>query len=168
MSAAETVRVTTFVRVDAQTAFAVFTNETDLWWRQGPRFRFGGRERGVLQFEAGPGGRLFERFSDAPTPRTYEVGKVLAWEPGAHLRFEWRGTNFAADEKTEVDVRFEPAEGGTRVTLEHRGWEQLRADHPVRHGLTGPAFSWVFGLGWAALMTSWREHSDGKRTTPLS
>jgi uncharacterized protein YndB with AHSA1/START domain len=81
---------------------------------------------------------------------------VLAWEPGRRLVFEWRGKSFAPGERTEVEVRFEPVEGGTRVTLEHRGWEALGDDHPVRHGLRGPAFTDMIGLWWGELATSFR------------
>ena len=49
-------RVTVFVAVSPDRAFSVFTRETDLWWRRGPRFRFGGARRGTLTFE--PGGEL--------------------------------------------------------------------------------------------------------------
>lgn len=157
MSGSDHVRVTTFVRVDPAAAFDVFTRETDRWWRRGPRFRFGGGQRGVLSFEPGPGGRLLERFGEAGE-ETFEVGKVLVWEPGARLVFEWRIRNFAPGECTEVEVRFEPSANGTRVTLEHRGWGALRGDHPARHGLDGSAFRDMIGLWWGELLTSLRAH----------
>lgn len=50
-------KVTAFVAVDAVAAFEVFTSETDLWWGRGPKYRFGGARRGVLQFEPGVGRR---------------------------------------------------------------------------------------------------------------
>jgi len=53
-----------------------------------------------------------------------------------------------------VEVRFQAVDGGTRVTLEHRGWGALRADHPVRHGLEGEAFGSMIGLWWAELLQS--------------
>ena len=34
---------------------------------------------------------------------------------------------------TEVEVRFEPAERGTRVTLEHRGWDRVPLENASRH-----------------------------------
>ena len=39
MIAADRVEVTTMVAVEPALAFAVFTEELDLWWRAGPRFR---------------------------------------------------------------------------------------------------------------------------------
>jgi hypothetical protein len=149
--------VTAFVAVEPARAFAVFTRETDLWWRRGPRFRFGGTRRGTLTFEPGVGGRLFEAFSDAPAD-VFEVGRVLAWEPGVRLLLEWRLTNFAPGERTEVEVRFEPSDGGTQVTIEHRGWSALRDGHPARHGLDGPAHVASVGLWWGELMRALRAH----------
>jgi uncharacterized protein YndB with AHSA1/START domain len=145
----EVARVTTVVEVDPADAFAVFTQEIDAWWKQGPRYRPGS---GALRFEGGPGGRLVE----ADESGEIEIGRVLVWEPGSRLVFEWRGRNFAPGEVTVVEVRFERAEHGTRVVLEHRGWEAIAATHPVRHGLPAPAFTDMIGLWWAELLTSYR------------
>ena len=155
MTRPELARVTTFVRLDPREAFEVFTTEIDSWWRRGPRYRVGGE--GTLRFEGGAGGRLVETVAGGGPQ--FEMGRVLAWEPGARLAFEWRARNFAPGEVTQVEVRFERAEGGTSVVLEHRGWEAIAARHPVRHGLTGTAFSDMIGLWWGELMTSYRAHS---------
>ena len=153
MSSAETARVTTFVKVSPAEAFEVFTDEIDRWWRRGPRFRMAGAAASELCFEGDARGRkLIER---GPS-KVHEIGRVLVWEPGARLVFEWRGSNFASDERTEVEVRFEAAGEGTRVTLEHRGWEAIRGDHPARHGAQGRAFSTMIGKHWAELMTAYR------------
>jgi uncharacterized protein YndB with AHSA1/START domain len=154
MTAGDSATVSVFVRVTPADAFEVFTKEIDLWWRQGPRFRIAGKRRGQIVFEGGPGGRLFETFDE----RTFEVGKITVWEPPGRLQFEWRGVNFKAGEKTTVDVAFQLSGEGTLVTVRHGGWSALPADHPVRHGLTGPAFSRMIGLWWGQLMTSLREH----------
>jgi uncharacterized protein YndB with AHSA1/START domain len=128
-------RVTSFVNVSPHDAFEVFTQQIDTWWRHGPRFRFGGQERGVLRFEAGRSERLVESFAG---DRAFEVGRVLVWEPGQRLVFEWRGRDFAPDECTEVEVRFEPRDGGTQLSLEHRlgelGREAPCAARPGRLG----------------------------------
>lgn len=153
--------VTVFVAVTPDDAFEVFTKEIDLWWKQGPKFRIAGRRRGQLHFEGGVGGRLFESFTASKTSdatRTIEVGHITAWEPPARLEFEWRGVSFAADEKTVVEVRFEAVGRGTNVTVQHRGWSALRADHPVRHGKDTVEFLRMMGMWWGALLTSLREH----------
>jgi len=74
--------------------------------------------------------------------------------------FEWRNANFATDERTEVEVLFEAIDTGTRVTLHHRGWAALRAGHPARHGLEGPAVSRMIGMWWGDLLTAMREYLD--------
>ncbi|MEO6326693.1 MAG: SRPBCC domain-containing protein, partial [Thermoanaerobaculia bacterium] len=150
--------VSVFVGVEPAVAFDVFTREIDLWWRQGPRFRIAGKRRGQLNFEPGIGGRLFETFEGGTGVHTVEVGRVTTWDPPFSLELEWRGVNFKPDEKTFVAVRFEPKRDGTLVTVRHRGWSALPAEHPVRHGLVGVAFSRMMGMWWGDLMTSLREH----------
>jgi uncharacterized protein YndB with AHSA1/START domain len=129
--------VMVFVAVAPDVAFDVFTREIDLWWKQGPRYRIAGRRRGMLHFEPGVGGRLFESFDLKAGSRTLEVGRVTAWEPPSRLQFEWRGVNFKPSEKTVVEVRFAEERDGTLVTVQHRGWSALPTDHPARHGLVG-------------------------------
>jgi len=146
----DSVTVTTVVALAPDAAFAVFTDEVDAWWRRGPRFRSRATEDGTLAFT---GGRLVETFADG---ERYEVGRVLHWEPGARLVFEWRDRSFAATESTEVEVRFVPDARGTRVTLVHRGWDRLGPNHPGRRGARGHAFLDVLGLWWADLTVSLR------------
>jgi uncharacterized protein YndB with AHSA1/START domain len=155
-------KVTVVVAVDPDAAFEVFTREIDLWWKRGPKYRNSGRLPGVLHFEPGVGGRLFESYGDAADAKLTEIGRVTAWEPPARLAIEWRNKNFAPEERTEVEVRFEAVPGGTRVVLEHRGWAALRDDHPARHGHVGPAFTMMMGSWWGELLTSMREHVLGK------
>jgi uncharacterized protein YndB with AHSA1/START domain len=151
-------RVTVFVAVPPAAAFEVFTREIDLWWRTGPKYRIAGKRRGVLTFEEGANGRLFETFELPSGPRAFEVGRVIAWEPPSRLQLEWRGVNFKPHESTVVEVRFEPINDGTHVTVEHRGWSALPPDHPVRHGLVGAEFARMIGMWWSELLTSMREH----------
>src|SRR5439155_17779934 len=72
-STTDAVTVTTCVAVDPTTAFTVFTDEIDRWWRRGPRYRFVDGH-GTLAFTEG---RLVER---GPAG-SHEVGRVLQWEP---------------------------------------------------------------------------------------
>ena len=113
---------------------------------------------GTLRFEPRAGGRLLEIYADA-ADEPFEVGRVLVWAPGERLVFEWRQGCFAAAETTQVEVRFEPASRGTRVTLEHRGWDALRPDHPARQGFSGEALLGMLGLRWADALTTFRAHA---------
>jgi hypothetical protein len=155
MRAAEVATVTTLVAVDPVRAFDVFTSEIGQWWKSGPRYRFDPEKSGTMRFEPGVGGRLME-VHDAKTGAGFEVGRVLVWEPGARLVFEFRGRDFAPGERTEVEVRFEAEGQGTRLILEHRGWGTIRPGHPARHGHSGQAFGDMIGLWWADLLVAIR------------
>lgn len=150
--------VSVMVAVSPEDAWDVFTNEIELWWRRGPKFRIAGRHPGRLSIEGGLGGRLFEIVALPSGERMFEVGKVIAWDPPRHLELEWRGVNFAPNEKTLVTVSFEALGEGTMVRVRHSGWSSLPDDHPARHGKVGADFSRMIGLWWGELMTSLREH----------
>lgn len=156
------VAVTTVVAVDPATAFEVFTDEVDAWWKRGPRFRWRPGQDGTMRFEPGVGGRLMEVYDDTGDD-IFEVGRVLVWKPADRLVFEFRARNFEPDQITEVEVRFEAVDQGTRVSVEHRGWESLPEDHPARHGLKGPAFHSLMGVWWADLLGAIRFHLEPPR-----
>lgn len=155
--------VTVFVDVDPADAFAVFTEEIDLWWRTGPAYRIAGRDRGRLCFEPQLGGRLFETFEGKRKTHTVDVGRVTVWDPPSRLALVWRAVNFKPHEETLVEVGFAAHGEGTLVTVRHSGWSSLRDDHPARHGLVGPAFSRHIGMWWGGLMTALREHVARRR-----
>ena len=75
----------------------------------------------------------------------------------------WRSSSGRAisepGETTLVEVRFAAANGGTEVLLEHSGWDALRRDHPVRHGLADPAFARMRGGWWLDQLRSLRRHA---------
>jgi uncharacterized protein YndB with AHSA1/START domain len=152
-------RASVSVGVEPAAAFRIFTEEIDRWWRRGSRYRVSGKGRGILHLEAGVGGRLFEEVESRGGPRVVETGRVTAWEPPARLVFEWRAVSFAPSESTEVEVTFDPAPSGTLVTVTHRGWSRIRADHPVRHGAQVPRFIRDLGMWWGELLSSLREHA---------
>ena len=160
MTDRETARVTTFVELSPSDAFEVFTEEVDLWWRRGPRFRAGG-PTSELRFERDAQGR---RLVEQSGNERFEIGRVRVWEPGKRLVLDYRQRNFAKEEKTEIEIRFEVSGEGTRVTLEHRGWDAIDGKHPARHGLTGEAFSSMIGLFWGDIVTSYRQYARMKRS----
>lgn len=155
--------VTVLVKLEPGEAFRLFTEEIDQWWRSGRKFRNGERGRSVMHIEPRVGGRLFESFDGPSAGPAVQTGLVTVWEPPLRLVFEWRALNFAPDEKTEVEVRFEPSPSGTSVTVCHRGFAALPKDHPVRHGAEASAFTRSMGMWWADLLSSLREHALAKR-----
>ena len=53
---------------------------------------------------------------------------MTVWEPPSRLVYLWHLRRDRAD-ATEVEIRFlDRAGAGTRVEIEHRGWEALGAD----------------------------------------
>jgi uncharacterized protein YndB with AHSA1/START domain len=159
------VKISVSVEVEPHVAFQIFTEEIDQWWRRGFKYRASGRQRSVIRLEPKVGGRLFESFTDGDETRVVQTGCVTVCEPPTRLVFDWWATNFAPDEKTEVEVVFSPSRRGTFVVVTHRGWSKIRPDHPARHGLQTAAFLRMIGLWWGDLMSSLRSHSGGRRAS---
>ena len=147
-SSADEVRVAVTVALPIDQAFRVFTEEIDLWWRRGVRFRSAGRRRGMIKLEARQHGRLFESIETDGGELVIEAGHVTVWDPPVRLVLQWRASNFTELESTEIEVLFTARGEKTLVSLAHRGFGALRADHPVRHGQDGPGTIRSFGLWW--------------------
>jgi hypothetical protein len=131
------------VGVPPSTAFEVFTEEVSAWWQQ-DRSLWGPGSTGVLRFEPGIGGRLLLSTVESTVER--EVGRVSVWEPGPHLVFSFGPPDGDERDRTEVDVRFETTDCGTRVVLRHRGWtEQAGGEHA--------------GGEWATALAGFARHS---------
>jgi hypothetical protein len=120
-------------------AFHVWTAETSRWW---PVTHTVTAETGLeVVFEAGPGGRIFER-----TPAGVEVdwGEITVWEPPRRLGYLWHIRADRAD-ATEVEIAFsDHGDATTRVEIEHRGWERL--------GTRGPGWRDANRAGWDGVL----------------
>ena len=119
----EAVRKSLVVKCSPERAFEVFTREIGSWWPL-TQYSIGQDKITEVVFEEQVGGRIFERHSDGGEG---EWGRVLAWDPPNRFAMTWYpgGT---PDKATELEVRFAPEAGGTRVDLEHTGWEILAAE----------------------------------------
>lgn len=73
-----------------------------------------------IRFEPGPGGRV--------TEGGFEVGKVLTWEPARGFALAWRHASWNPGVVTQVRLGLEPADGGTKVSYEHLGWDAAIGD----------------------------------------
>lgn len=78
-----------------------------------------------LRFEPEVGGRFIEVY-DEQSGEGYEIGRITAWEPGARLGYTWRQSDWPEEAVTEVDVRFDAVQGGTRVSVRQTGFEKDR------------------------------------------
>lgn len=156
MTPGDSAAATVFVRTTPEHAFHVFTARINTWWRVGARFRIGGRSPGRLALEPSVGGRLTEHVEHSAGEKTYEVGRVLSFEPAERLLLEWRGVNYKPGESTIVEVTFKACGEGTLVRVEHTGFDALDQDHPARHGLPTHQFLADVGSFWGDLLTSFR------------
>ena len=153
-----TARAVVEVALDPMAAFAVFTDEIDAWWQRDPiNWNDAGRAVGI-RFEPGIGGRWIE-VHDRETGEGFEMGRITAWEPGACLVFTYRDAGHDID-GTEVEVRFVAIPHGTRVTVEHRGWERVDPDVLVKK-LNTKRWGWAGILGW------YSEHVFGLTVRPV-
>ena len=137
--AIEPVRHSIVVDCPVEEAFRVFTAEMTSWWPL--RTHSIGHERVErLVFEERAGGEVYEVAGDGTRAHWADV---LAWEPPRRFVLDWRVN---PDEgATELEVRFAGEDGGTRVELEHRGWERRGARGEVARG--SYAGGWVTVLG---------------------
>lgn len=95
------------VAADPSRAFDTFTNEIDAWWVRGAINFFDAARAIEMKIEPGVDGRVLEVYDgDA-----LELGRITAWEPGARLGYR------SSVDDSEIDVRFESVEGGTRVRV---------------------------------------------------
>jgi uncharacterized protein YndB with AHSA1/START domain len=118
------------VKATPERAFQAFVEEIGAWWRPSSLFQTTPRP-GVLSFEPGEGGRLIETREGG---KVFEIGAIRVWEPPLRLVFSWRQANFPLDLHTEVEVGFEAVGDETRVSVEHRGFDQVSAESAARHG----------------------------------
>ncbi len=102
-----------------EVAFKVFCEEIGKWWPLHEGISFGGERAKDIFIENRVGGRFFERFTDGTE---CEVGRVTTYQPPSRVAFTWRPPDW--DATTQVDIRFTAEGAGTRVELEHSGWEQ--------------------------------------------
>ncbi len=129
--------------------FAVFTRRIGAWWPL-PTHGIFGADAGGLAFEDG---LLVERAVDG---RTCVWGEVLAWDPPHRVVLSWHPGQ-DADDASEVEVRFTASDdGGTRVELEHRGWDRF-GDSALRrrHSYVGPG-------AWGSVLDHFADLADAR------
>ncbi|AKU91092.1 SRPBCC family protein [Vulgatibacter incomptus] len=113
------VRKNITVAASPERAFEVFAREMGSWWPL-PTHHIGAAEAVDVVVEPFAGGRWFERGADGIE---CDWGGVIAWEPPHRLLLAWElDAEWKHDPsvRSEVEVRFVPEGGGTRVELEHR------------------------------------------------
>ena len=117
-----------------EAAFRRFTEEFASWWPWRTHSVGGTRVRRVV-FETGVGGRIFEEHVDG---RRFQWGTVLEWDPPGRVEFTFHAGG-KPEQAQDVEVRFLPEAGGTRLELTATGWENWGKARPVRAGATRSA-----------------------------
>jgi uncharacterized protein YndB with AHSA1/START domain len=139
MSATEAladIRKTITVDVPVEEAFTTFTREIGAWWPVKTHSIFKEEVQEIV-FDEHEGGRLYER---SAAGEEGDWADVLAWDPPSMFVLRWRVNPERG--ATEVEVRFTPEGAGTRVDLEHRGWDETGD----RDGHAGYTTGWDYVL----------------------
>lgn len=110
-------------RCSPEIAFEVFTRETATWWPLETHALHPGEVADVV-WEERIGGEVYEISTNGERSHW---ATITAWDPPSRLALAWH-VNPEAPAPTDVEVTFTPEPGGTRIELEHRGWERLGAD----------------------------------------
>jgi len=135
----EVVRKTITVDCAVEEAFRVFTADAMSWWPIESHSIHGTVSE--IVFEPEVGGEVYE-LSTAGEKGHWAT--VLEWNPPGGLVLAWniRG---ADDVPTEVEIRFLSDGDGTRVELEHRGWDALSDGGATKRGNYDTGWDFVLG-----------------------
>jgi len=121
----EPIKRTVHVKLAPNAAFRLFTEKMGSWWPSATHTIME-NEPSTPVFECAVGGRVYERSNKSGEEA--EWGRVTVYDPPARVVFDFRPGHFVRDKKNpcpEVEIRFVADGAGTRVELEHRGWERL-------------------------------------------
>jgi uncharacterized protein YndB with AHSA1/START domain len=127
MSDVEPIRRNILVPIPPERAFELFTARMDTWWpvdqlsRATSEFEAEDVKTERIEFPPRVGDEVLEDLSNG---EKLAWGEVLVWDPPARFVLAWK-PHPRPDPPTELEVRFAADGSGTRVELEHRGWERL-------------------------------------------
>jgi hypothetical protein len=133
------VRKTVDVKAPPDRAFARFTGEMATWWPLRSH-SVGGEDAETVVMEGRVGGRIVERIRGG---RECVWGTVKVWDPPRRVAFTWHPGR-EPREAQDVDVRFTKTAEGTRVELEHVGFERM--------GRQGRIARRSYPMGWTYVL----------------
>ena len=139
-----TIRKSIRVERSPEISFRVFVEAIGEWWPKGPSFN--GKVLKDMVIEGKVGGRFFERYTDGTE---YEIGRITDFQPPAMVGFTWRAPSW--DCNTQVQIRFTAEGSGTRVELEHSGWEQAENLRETRKN---------YHQGWDFILRQYQSCAD--------
>ena len=134
----EPVRKSVTVQRTPAEAFEIFTARLGTWWPLA-QFSIHQADSATCGIEPRVGGSIYEV---AKNGERCVWGTVLSWDPPRGFSMTWHPGR-EPDTAQEVELRFAAVPGGTRVDLEHRGWEKYGTEaKEAREGYDG---------GWATV-----------------
>jgi uncharacterized protein YndB with AHSA1/START domain len=139
-TALEPIRKQIAVACDVESAFRTFTEDMATWWPVETHSITGD---GTPVFERHAGGRVYEQARDG---QECDWATIIVFEPPHRVVLEWK-VNPAAP-PTEVEIRFSADGEGTRVELEHRGFEAYPSGGVEEHG--------NYDSGWSSVLEKYR------------
>ena len=139
----EVIRKTVTVDCAVEEAFRVFTADATSWWPVETHSIHESVDE--IVFEPAVGGAVYEIGTNGERGHW---ATVLEWEPPHRLVLAWNILEREGD-LTEVEVRFLPEGGATRVELEHRGWENVELDAQAKRG--------SYETGWDSVLGNYVE-----------
>jgi uncharacterized protein YndB with AHSA1/START domain len=137
----EVIRKTVTVDCSVEEAFRVFTADAASWWPVETHSI--NVEVDDIVFEHEVGGAVYEVGANGERGHW---ATVLEWEPPRRLVLAWNILDREGD-ATEVEVRFAPEGNGTRVELEHRGWENVEAEAAAKRA--------SYETGWDTVLAAY-------------
>jgi len=142
------IRQEVVVELDAQQAFELFTARISEWWPLSRLSVFGDGSSVAFQ-----GGELVEAHGE----QRAQWGRVIEWIPGERVSFSWHPG--APEEKpaSRVSVVFRAETDGTRVILEHSGWEAYTDPEGRRR---------EYDQGWPMVLELYAQAAAGQAEAP--
>lgn len=121
----------------------MFTTDALTWW---PTESHSIRQQlSEIVFEPHVGGEVYEV---SESGERLHWATVLEWEPPTRIVLAWNILRREGD-VSEVEVRFSPEDDGTRVELEHRGWERVAESGAEKRG--------NYDAGWGVVLGKYAE-----------
>jgi len=129
--------------VSAARAFAAFTTSIGCWWPRG--LSASGEELADVVVECVPGGRMYEVDRGG---RKHDWAAVRDCRCPTLLVLRW-GLGLDGEQRTEVELRFSDQQAGSRLLLEHRGFQV--GEEAARGKFDAPG-------GWDVILEAFRRH----------
>lgn len=136
----EVIRKTVTVGCSVEEAFRVFTADAASWWPVETHSIHGSVAE--IVFEPEVDGAVYEIGTNGERGHW---ATVLEWEPPTRLLLAWNILERKGD-ATEVEIRFLPEGAGTRVELEHRGWDGVELEALAKHSNYDTGWDHVLGF----------------------